>query len=82
MLLCLIPSTHDLMTLWGELRRLIEEKASEETRPGRHHVTEALKQLNKMDPDGQSFRYAEGTDGQQLLAEVDQVDLASFHRAA
>lgn len=77
-----IPSTHDLMTLWGELRRLIEMKANEETRPGRHHVAEALKQLSKMDPDGQSFRYAKDTAGQPTLAEVDQVDLASFHRAA
>lgn len=77
-----VPSTHDLMTLWGALRKLIELKAREETRPGRHHVTEALKQLNKMDPDAQSFRYAKGTDGQPTLAEIDQVDLASFHRAA
>lgn len=76
------PVTHDLLTLWGDLRKLLEMNAAEETRAGRHHVTEALKQLNSMDPDSQSFRYAQGTDGRPTLADVEHVDLASFQRAA
>ena len=77
-----IPSTHDLLRLWGQLRTLIEVNAGEASRPGRHHVTEALKQLNAMDPDAQSFRYAQDTSGLPTLTDVDRIDLASFHQAA
>ncbi len=76
------PATHDLVRLWGDLRRVLEEHVAEESRLGRHQITLALKELSSLDPDSQSFRYGRATDGQPTLPDASAVDLASFHRSA
>lgn len=71
---------HKIEQLWQEVRNLMIEQSPDE-KEDLVVVGRVISQLAGLDPDGQSFRYAEMRDGSDTLASVDQMNLVAFHEA-
>jgi hypothetical protein len=71
---------HRIDLLWREAEPLLIEVSPSETTDIKN-VRRLVRELARMDPDGQGFRYAESVKGDQTLASVDRINLVAFHDA-
>jgi hypothetical protein len=67
-------SMHDLGTLWGRLRPLIERNGSA-TKGDLRRTDHIVHEFAKKDPTSESFRYQEDKKGNRLLADVSLMNI-------
>lgn len=73
-----VPSTHDLVKLWKNVRARLEASLPNDT-DDLDAVEDLLKQLHDTDKTNQEFRYPTKNDNSLSLGKVPMVDLAAFH---
>lgn len=71
--------THRLTELWSVCRPLLE--TAEPNAAEYDHVERVLSQLEKLDPNGEAFRYHETTRRSPTLMDVRRLDLSRFRSA-
>jgi hypothetical protein len=71
---------HRIDQLWQETRKLILEHFPDDN-TDLAVVGKVIKQLSRLDPVGEAFRYATSRDGRMTLPDVDRINLVAFHEA-
>lgn len=71
---------HKIDQLWVETQKIIATEFPDE-KDDLVNVGRLIRQLSKIDPDGQEFRYAYRRDGSDTLPDVDRINLLEFHEA-
>jgi hypothetical protein len=71
---------HRVDLLWREAEPLLIQVSPSET-ADIENVGRLVRELARMDPDGQGFRYAESTRGAPTLTSVGRINLVAFHDA-
>lgn len=72
-----VPWHHSLLKLWMLARPLIQAAAPQDPKKDLDAVEETIRELDRIDPNGEAFRYSE-TKGHSHLASVRHIDLANL----
>ena len=70
---------HSLLKLWNAARPMLNATLADEPEGETDIVEAVIRQLEKLDSDGQDFRYPNRTDGKEVLGGVQVLDVANLN---
>jgi hypothetical protein len=76
------PKHHDLGQLWALAEKLLEEICPGDSVPESKETGRIIKELNKVDPQSDAFRYLVNKRGEQSLQGITQIDIGNVQAVA